>query len=251
MADAYNKLGGMVALANGAMTGAPAANDYSAFNAAMGYTQAQGKRGPYWTDRAGAVVPVATIDRQYEWWNKEAAPAAAQGANPAMMIDYKSFEDDPAKVTAEITRKQWDDYQSRFVPFENQLMDMTSYNNPGIVNQEIRAAIGEGNPAQTYRTGRGAIFQIPATGRGYVHKALDNAESQQKYQFQRYGMAPTDQQQTAIQSQNSLNRSKTVVDAANRIRRNISDRNMQIASGAVPNAGRSYGLRDPGPVVES
>lgn len=227
------------------------AEDYSAFNSAMGYTQQQTQRGPLWKDSKGTVIPVATINSQYEWWNKEALPAQAQGADPKMLINYKSFEDDPSKVTAEITRQQWSDYQSRFVPFENQLLGMTSYNNPGIVNQEIGAAIGEGNPAQTYRTGRGAIFQRPATGRGYVHKALDNAESQQKYQFQRYGMAPTAQQQTAIQSQNSLNRSKTVVDAANRIRRNISDRNMQIASGAVPNAGRSYGLRDPGPVVES
>lgn len=234
----WARLGKPVALATSEASpasAAPQAPDYTAFNAAMGYTQQQTARGPRWTDRNGAVVPVATINDQYTWWTKEAAPTAARGADPAMLINYKQFEEDPATVTAAITRKQWEDYQSRFVPFENRLMGMTSYNNPAIVQQEIRAAIG------------GADSERPT---GYVQGALDNAAGQQQRTFQRFGMAPSERQQAAIASQSSLTRSKAVTDAANRIRRNIADRNMQVASGAVPNAGRSYGLRDPGPVAE-
>lgn len=234
----WARLGKPVALATSGASpasAAPQAPDYTAFNAAMGYTQNQTKRGPQWVDRNGSVVPVTSVNDQYEWWQKEAAPTAARGADPAMLINYKQFEKDPATVTAAITRKQWEDYQSRFVPFENQLMGMTSYSNPAIVQQEIRAAIG------------GTDSERPT---GYVQGALDNAAGQRQRTFQRYGMAPSARQQAAIGSSDTMSRSTAVVDAANRIRRNISSRNAQVASGAVPNAGRSYGLRDPGPVAE-
>jgi len=42
-------------------------------------------------------------------------------ASPNMLVDYKKFKGDPAKVTAELTRKQWEDYQNRFIPIENQV----------------------------------------------------------------------------------------------------------------------------------
>lgn len=139
-----------------------------------------------------------------------------------MLVNYSQFADDPAKVTAELTRKQWADYQARFVPTENRLMNMTSYMNPSVVSNEINSAIGQG---------------------GYVNRAIDNSSAQTQRSFARYGLSPNAAQQTALDRDASLTRSKAVVDAANRIRTNIMDRNQQIATGAVPNAGRAYGLK--------
>lgn len=159
--------------------------------------------------------------RQQEFAALQQSVAGA-GGDASMLVNYDDFKDDPAKVTAELTRKQWEDYKARFRPVEDRLMYMTTYNNPELVNQEIASAIGTG---------------------GYVHTALNNSASQQQRNFARYGLAPTRAQQTSLDRQNNLSRSTAVVDAANRIRQRITERNQLIATGTIPNAGRSYGLK--------
>lgn len=141
------------------------------------------------------------------------------------LVDYGAFAADPAQVTGALTRAQWADYKNRFMPYENALMGLTSYNNPGIVGMEVDQAIGD---------------------HGYVRKATDGAADQFQRNVSRMGLSMTDEQRLAVQRQQQLGTSKSAVDAANMIRRRIAERDQQIAIGAVPNAGRAYGLRDMG-----
>lgn len=144
--------------------------------------------------------------------------------NPTL-VNYASFSADPAAVTGALTRAQWADYKQRFMPYENALMGLTSYNNPGIVQQEVDQAVGSG---------------------GYVQQAAAGAVDQFNRNTARMGLSMTAEQRDAAARQSSLGKSKSVVDAANMIRRRIAERDQQIAIGAVPNAGRAYGLRDMG-----
>ena len=174
-----------------------------------------------WNDRGAYDAFQGYLQSQSEFKAQQDATTAA-GGNASMLVNYNDFKDDPAKVTAELTRKQWEDYKARFMPTENRLMQMTSYMNPGIVNEQIQQAVGTG---------------------GYVTRALDSSAAQAQRGFARYGLTPNAAQQRAISRDTGLTRSKAVVDAANRIRQNITDRNQQIATGSIPNAGRSYGLK--------
>lgn len=148
-----------------------------------------------------------------------------QSENPSsagLLVNYNDFKDDPAKVTGQLLRSQYDDYLSRFAPIEQQMYDMTTYRNPGLVNQEIDKAIGDN---------------------GYVNVGLENAAGQQQRGFARYGLTPNAAQRTAIDRTNALTGSTARVNAANTIRRNLAARNDLIMIGATPNSGRSYSLR--------
>ena len=114
--------------------------------------------------------------------------------------------------------KQYEDYIARYQGTENALMDMTSYNNPDLVNDEVAASTNT------------------------VNSAMATAAANQQYAYQHLGMAQTAETQQANTARNSLNTSTAVVDAANKIRQRIADRNQQIALGSTPNAGRAYGL---------
>jgi hypothetical protein len=111
---------------------------------------------------------------------------------------------------AEVTLSQWADYQSRFVPIENQLMNMTTYNNPELAGQEIgRAQADTGN-------------------------AYDNIAGSSAVQLGRYGMSRTSDQQASNNRLTSLGRSGAVVDAANNIRLKLIERNQTAAAGSAP-----------------
>lgn len=145
--------------------------------------------------------------------------------NPDGTINYVDFTADPSGITAALTRQQYQDYMDRFAPIENRLLGMMSYDKPETVNQEVQSAIGQG---------------------GYVQSALNRNQDQQRYAFNKLGVDQTAQGKQAMDINNNLNRSTAVVDAANRIRQKIADRNQMIAVGAVPNAGRAYGLKSEG-----
>lgn len=106
-----------------------------------------------------------------------------------------------------ITKMQWADYQTRFVPIENQLMNMTTYNNPELAGQEIGKA--QADTAGTY----------------------DNIAGSQAIQMGRYGMSLSPDQQASSDRINSLGKSGAVVDAANNIRLKLVERNQTIAAG--------------------
>lgn len=148
------------------------------------------------------------------------APTAA--LNSSGLVDTTLFQRDPSAATAALTRAQWADYQQRFQPVETQLMNMTTYSNPEIVGQELGRAIGE---------------------QGYINKAFNTAQTQAVNNTARFGAALTPEQQAARNRQFTMSKSTAVVDAANRIRQKLIDRNQQIAVGATPNAaGRSIGM---------
>ena len=108
-----------------------------------------------------------------------------------------------------VTKAQWLDYQTRFVPIENQLMQQTTYDNPSLAGQEIGKA--ETDTSGTY----------------------DNIAGSQAIQLGRYGMNLSPDQQASSDRLNSLGRTGAVVDAANNIRLKLVERNQTIASGTT------------------
>ena len=133
-------------------------------------------------------------------------------------VDTYTFAQDPAVATANLTRAQWADYQARFQPIENYLMQQTSYANPSIVSQEVGAGTTDVNNSY------GAMS-------GVRQRALERTGVQQDAQTLQ-----------SEQRQMGVSKSAAVVDSANRIRQNIIERNQQIAIGGIPNAGRAYSL---------
>jgi len=114
---------------------------------------------------------------------------------------------------ARLTKAQWADYQKRFVPIEDELINSTTYANP----QVLTKAIGQGREA--------------------TNKAFDVAEQTQQRAVGQYGITQDPAQIALRRRMEGLNRSAAVVDAANRIRQRISDRNREITSGAAPSSG--------------
>lgn len=132
--------------------------------------------------------------------------------NSSLLVDYEKLIDDPSKVTAAITRAQWDDYVARYVPVENRLMDMTTYNNPTLAATEVSD-------------------NVAATA-----GAADLAGGSRTRNLARYGLSQSMQQQTAASRSDAINRSLSAADAANRTRQNLIDRNRLIAVGGNPTA---------------
>lgn len=111
-----------------------------------------------------------------------------------------------------ITRAQYKDYQQRFVPMEDELLNMTTYNNPALVAGEL------------------------GKGRQAVNKAFDTARAQQDQHMSRYGAAISADQLRSRGRSANLGRSAAIVDAANRIRARLIDQNRDIALGAASTA---------------
>jgi hypothetical protein len=155
----------------------------------------------------------------------QAAFKELSAANPetkSLLVDYEALKDDPSKVTANLLRNEYQDYLDRYAPIEQQMYDLTTFRNPGLVQQEIDQAIGAD---------------------GYVSKALAGGVQQQQRSAARYGLSLNPHQQAAQDRQNNLTAATTKVHAANTIRRGLSERNDQIMLGATPNSGRAYSLR--------
>jgi hypothetical protein len=107
-----------------------------------------------------------------------------------------------------ITRAQWADYLNRFAPREDALLNMTTYMNPALAQQEISKAKAEAG------------------------QAYDAASRMGDQYMSRYGAALTSGQQASQNRADSLGRSASVVDAANRITQKLIDQNREIALGA-------------------
>lgn len=128
------------------------------------------------------------------------------------------FASDSANTMGALTRAQWADYLARFQPIEDSLMNMTTYNNPGLVAKEVTAATESANTAMGVAT---------------QNRGLNRAQ---------YGLTATAGQQTAEARQDNLTGAAATVEAANKTRQNLLDRDRLIAVGGIPNAGRAYGL---------
>lgn len=112
-----------------------------------------------------------------------------------------------AGTLAKLARAQWEDYIARFRPLENQLMQMTTYENPAIITEEI------------------------SKGQKYLGNQYDATIQNQAIQMQSYGISPTGEQRAVNERVAALGKAAALADAANRIRQRLIDRNREIAFG--------------------
>jgi hypothetical protein len=114
-----------------------------------------------------------------------------------------------SKKLAQVTREYWQDWLSQGPALQRQLMNMTTYQNPNLVAEEVGAGVGR------------------------VNTALDVASVNYQNDLRGYGVTPSAEQQAVNGRLEALNRTTRVADAANRIRQNLFDRNRAIATGGV------------------
>jgi hypothetical protein len=117
----------------------------------------------------------------------------------------------PDDVLAGIYRDQWDDYVKRFFPLENELVD--TYNNPAVHSRII-----------------GAATQKVATG-------FDAAEGSYARGMARYGMSPDAQVKAEADRSFNLGRSLATVDAKNRTRQALLERDQGMLAGGMSTGG--------------
>jgi hypothetical protein len=110
---------------------------------------------------------------------------------------------------ADVARAEWKDYLARFRPIETALMNQTTYENPDLFNQDITQA------------------------QSAINTSMDSSAVSRIQLLQRYGINQTPDYRQANDRLNNLNRQAALVDAANRIRQNLVDRNYQIATGST------------------
>jgi len=117
---------------------------------------------------------------------------------------------DPSKyssatdLAAAVAQGQYDNWKAQYYPIMLAARDMTTYADPSIIDTEI---------------GKGTAI---------ANASVDNAAQQQKLAFDRMGITPDGTSQAAIGRSNDMGKSTAVVDAANRIRQGLIDRNKSI-----------------------
>lgn len=137
--------------------------------------------------------------------------------NPSWYVD--PYGGKASDVSARLTRSTWEDFKKVYQPIARELMASTSYMNPQNALDDAQGAIQK------------------------VNTAFDTSSAMRNATMSSYGIAPTAEQSANQQRLTTLNRSASVVDAANRILKNIADRDRALAIGGLPNSGKSYGLR--------
>ena len=140
-------------------------------------------------------------------------PVGGSGYNPLV------YGGKAADMAAQVTRATYEDWKSTYLPVALQMMnEETAYNNPALVSKGVTQAVTN------------------------VNKSFDNAAAQQQRMASRYGVGISSEQQAVNDRVNNINRSTSVVDAANRIRQRLADRDRAIALGGVPNlSGKNMG----------
>ena len=111
-----------------------------------------------------------------------------------------------------VIRANYNEWKNAFFPKIGELMNMTTYNNPGLLKGQV------------------------ADAQNAVASSFDNVQGGQARTAARYGMTVSARQQAAQDSAMSLARSSSMVDAANRVRGDQLDRNRAIATGGIPSA---------------
>lgn len=132
----------------------------------------------------------------------EAGKLAYDGTVPTFGGKYAAND-----TWAWITRQQWNDYEQRFAPLEEQMIGMTTYSNPSIVGQEVQKASGAAVDA---------VRNYNDMGRQYMA---------------RYGMATDDRAEAQRNRLQGLTETASSVDAAARMRQTLMDQDRQIALG--------------------
>lgn len=109
------------------------------------------------------------------------------------------------KNRAWLAREQWEDYQARFQPVEDELIDAVT-----------------GSELLDERLGKISINN---------RKAFDAAAVSAEQFRQRYGINQTEAQRSTNQNNQQLAMAKTTANAMNKTREHIHDRNMAVIGG--------------------
>lgn len=132
-----------------------------------------------------------------------------------ILSDKNSAADNYSQVTLAL----WDDYQKNYAPYNYQMLDSLTTENPGIVGESV------------------------ADAQKRVNQSFDVAKNNSQVTMSRLGMAPDAQTQKSIERNSALEKAAAMAGAANTTRANLKERDNLIMTGGVPNvANRSYGM---------
>ena len=115
-------------------------------------------------------------------------------------------------TTARLLRSQYDDWITTYFPKVDDLIQQTTYGNPDLMPKELDASQQQ------------------------VDTAFNVAHANQAYQVGKYGMDQTSEARQGQQVSAGMAQATAEVDAANRTRQRLADRNQKIALGGLPSA---------------
>ena len=122
-------------------------------------------------------------------------------------IDPNAYGGNADQMAAAVSQAQYNEWRNNFLPVAQQLNKQTTYGDPSLVSKGITQAIGN------------------------VNQAYDTASGQQQRFSQEYGVTQDPMLGAVTSRVNNVQRSQSVVDAANRIRSNLASNNNSIMSG--------------------
>ncbi|MDF1551926.1 MAG: hypothetical protein P1P84_02635 [Deferrisomatales bacterium] len=164
---------------------------------------------PHWNEDSGYTGDIGNnLDQNSRTYDPNARHDLWFNPN-GTLTDWALQDQQSLDLPGIILREQWDDYASRFMPYEDALMNMTHYNNPGMVDE----AIGDAMPA--------------------VNSAIDTGRQTQQHRLSALGQRPTQETQLRMDEDWDRQGALARTDAANRIRQNIAARSRNIAFGGV------------------
>jgi len=108
---------------------------------------------------------------------------------------------------AKLARSEWDDYKTRFVPIENELIGQIG--DPSVYRENVGRATD--SVSDTYATGAGEFER----------------------NMSRYGVQPNAEEKAQTERQYGLSRATAMTEAANRTRASVKDREMQLMGGGL------------------
>lgn len=112
-------------------------------------------------------------------------------------------------ISSRVLEESQKHLEQTYYPVEDELVNNLSYNNPALLTDAL------------------------AKGTDTVNSAYDNTRTGVLGQFRQYGIDPTERQMAALNRADNLGRTASVVDAANKIRIKMADRDRAIAAGGI------------------
>ena len=114
-----------------------------------------------------------------------------------------------SNLTANVLGESQKHLEQTYYPLEDELANNLTYNNPALLPDAI------------------------VKGTDTVNAAYDTTRSGVLGQFRQYGIDPTERQMAALNRADNLGRTASIVDAANKIRIKMADRDRAIAAGGI------------------
>lgn len=116
-----------------------------------------------------------------------------------------STSGDPQKIQGAVTRAQWEDFQNRYIPIENEVIDKVT-----------------------------ADIEPEADRAGdFVRRAADNARDQRTRQLSRLGVNLTERQRVGLARRREIQNTLDTATAENTTRRSLRDRNLNALAGLI------------------